>query len=854
MPLAAATRLGPYEIISAIGAGGMGEVYRAKDLRLNREVAIKVLPAALSNDTDRLRRFEQEAQAAGALNHPNILAVYDVGTHDGMFYLVSELLEGETLRKRLAESPIPPRKAIDYAMQIARGLAAAHAKGIVHRDLKPENLFVTKDGQIKILDFGLAKMSSAKAVEATGVATEAMGTQSGVVMGTVGYMSPEQVRGHVADGRADIFSLGVILYEMLSGKRAFHGESSVETMNSILKDDPPELPVTLPPALDRIIRRSIEKKPEERFQSVQDVAFALETISGTTERQPPVKHTAVGAHRIVRYIIVAAIACALVVAGVFLGRRTSRTSPPSFQRLTFRRGTILSAKFAPEGRTVIYGAAWERQPVELFSTRPDSPESRPLGVAAANISGISTTGEMAILINSRFQGFLTEAGTLARVPLAGGAPREILEDVKFADWISDGLAIVRSMGGRNRVEFPIGKVLYETLDRIGDLRISPKGDLLAIAEHPSGWGTNWSVAVLDRKGNKRTLCTTGYSDDIYLAWSGGDEIWYSHSNGMGGGDSIHAVTLAGNERVVTRVPTLLRLFDISHDGTVLVSRVNWRVGIIGLSPGEQKERDFSWQDASEVEDLSADGKTILTTEFGEGGGGRWAVYLRKTDGSPAVRIGDGAAFTLSPDGKWALAMRPTSPPQLVVLPTGPGEARVLKNEGFKDYSWADWLPDGQRIVFVGIEPGHAARCYLQHLEGGKPRPITPEGAVMAPSEKAISPDGRALIATSPDQRISLYPIEGGPPRVVTALGSGDILIRWSQDGRSIYVFQQRGLPVRIERVDLTTGRRQLWREIMPPDPDGILMLYALHLTPDGNSPFYSYIRNLSDLYLVKGLR
>ena len=826
----------------------------AKDLRLNREVAIKVLPAAVSTDTERLRRFEQEAQAAGALNHPNILAVYDVGTHDGMFYVVSELLEGETLRKRLAESPIPPRKAIDYAMQMARGLAAAHAKGIVHRDLKPENLFVTKDGQIKILDFGLAKMTSAKAAEATTVATEAMGTQPGVVMGTVGYMSPEQVRGQVADGRSDIFSLGVILYEMLLGKRAFQGESSVETMNSILKDDPPELPVTLPPALDRIIRRSIEKKQEERFQSVQDVAFALETISGTTERQPMVKPTAVRANRLVRYIIVAAIACALV-AGVFLGRRTSRTPPPSFQRLTFRRGTVLSAKFAPEGRTVIYGAAWERQPVELFSTRPDSPESRPLGVAAANISGISTSGEMAIFINPHFQGFLTEAGTLARVPLAGGAPREILEDVKFADWISDSLAIVRSMGGRNRVEFPIGKVLYETPDTIGDLRVSPKGDLLAIAEHSSGWGTNWSVAVLDRKGNKRTLCTTGYGDYIYMAWSGGDEIWYSLSNGLGGGDTLHAVTLAGNERVVTRVPTLLRLFDIAHDGAVLLSRVNWRVGIIGLSPGEQKERDFSWQDASEVDDLSADGKTILTTEFGEGGGeGRWAVYLRKTDGSPAVRISEGAAFTLSPDGKWALSMRRTSPPQLVVLPTGPGEARLLKNEGFKDYSWADWLPDGRRIVFVCIEPGHAARCYLQHLEGGKPRPITPEGVVMFPCEKAISPDGRSLVAISLDHKMSLYPIEGGPPRVVTALGRGDTPIRWSKDGRSIYVLQQRGLPARIERVDLTTGGSELWQENMPADPEGNLQLYGVHLTPDGNSPFYSYIRKLSDLYLVKGLR
>src|SRR5437588_9432762 len=288
MMLAAGTKLGRYEIRSKLGEGGMGEVYRARDEKLNRDVAIKVLPATLSQDGDRLRRFEQEAQAAGALNHPNILAVYDVGTHDGAPYIVSELLEGEELREQLSDGSLPQRKALDYAQQIAQGLAAAHERGITHRDLKPENLFVTTDGRVKILDFGLAKLSEPPAV-AGGLNSEAATrrplTDPGTVMGTVGYMSPEQVRGHEADHRSDIFSFGSILYEMLAGQRAFRCETMAETMTAILKEDPPELSDTnskVNPQLEKIVRRCLEKKPERRFHSASDLAFAIESIAGTS--------------------------------------------------------------------------------------------------------------------------------------------------------------------------------------------------------------------------------------------------------------------------------------------------------------------------------------------------------------------------------------------------------------------------------------------------------------------------------------------------------------------------------------------------------------------------------------------
>src|SRR6266545_4079936 len=281
MTLSGGTRLGPYEIVSSLGAGGMGEVYRARDPRLGRAVAIKVLPASFSRDPDRLKRFEQEARAAGVLNHPNVTIVYDIGHHDGAPYVVQELLEGETLRSELAGGRFSPRKAIDYAIQVAQGLAAAHEKGIIHRDLKPENLFITREGRVKILDFGLAKLTQ---VEGSASASKLpTATEPGLVMGTLGYMSPEQIKTEPVGPRSDIFALGVILYEMLSGQRPFRGDSAGETMAAILKEDPPDLSVTnrnISPGLERLVRHCLEKNPERRLQSTRDLAFDLESLTG----------------------------------------------------------------------------------------------------------------------------------------------------------------------------------------------------------------------------------------------------------------------------------------------------------------------------------------------------------------------------------------------------------------------------------------------------------------------------------------------------------------------------------------------------------------------------------------------
>ncbi len=858
MPLAAGTCLGPYEILSLLGAGGMGEVYRARDPRLGRQVAIKVLPAAFSHDADRLRRFELEARAAGALNHPNILAIYDVGSHEGSPYVVSELLEGEPLNQRLRGGPLPTRKAVDYASQIAHGLAAAHHKGIVHRDLKPANLFLSADDHIKILDFGLAKLTRpATPEEKTSAPTVTVDTEPGMVMGTVGYMSPEQVRGQSTDHRSDIFTFGAILYEMLTGRRAFQGQSSVEAMNAILKEDPPELTEpsrNLSPALERLLRHCLEKRPEARFQSAQDLAFALEAVSGATSPSaaPAVVPPPAQARATVLWAALAGVALLALLAGAFvIGRHSGTVPTPSFHQLTFRRGNVISARFAPDGHTILYGAAWDGGPVQLFSARAESPESRHLGLPSADVLSISSSGEMAVSLGRRYTAGWVSRGTLARVPLAGGAPREILEDVQEADWSPDGarLAIVREVGGRSRLEFPPGKVLYETNGWISHPRVSPRGNQIAFLDHPNRPDDGGSVALVDLTSGKTAL-TAKYGSAQGLAWSGPDEIWFTAAE-VGMGRSLRAVTSAGRQRIVTRMAGGLTLHDISPQGRVLLTVEKVRMGILALAPGETRERELTWLDCSLAMDISADGKTVLISEEGAGAGPAYAVYLRKTDGSDAVRLGEGVAHTLSPDGKWAASVLLNTPPQLVLLPTGAGDPRFVPRGQITSYERVTWSHDGRRIVFAGTEPGHGVRAYVQDLAGGKPYPITPQlaGVFTLP----LSPDDQWVAAVNAAYELMLYPINGGTPRRVLAAPARDTPIGWTADGRGLFLTRMDEFPARIYRMSLSSGKQEVWKEIMPADPVGITAVNPIQVTADGKSYAYTYLRAISELYLAQGL-
>ena len=401
MTLQKGARLGAYEIRGPLGAGGMGEVYRAWDERLGREVALKVLPQSVAGDPERLHRFEQEARAAGALNHPNILAVYDAGSHESLPYIVSELLEGETLRERIRSGALTPRKAVEHAIQIAHGLAAAHQRGIVHRDLKPENVFVTRDGQVKILDFGLAKLREASASDPEHE-TATQDTRPGVIMGTIPYMSPEQLRGLPANARSDIFALGSVLYEMLALRRPFTGETTAQIEAAILREEPPELPTTrgIPTALDRIVRRCLEKKPEDRFETAQDVAFALEAVGTTTSSSALPNAEPRGGWRATLAFLPPLLLGSLVTALLFAALR-SPAPPPSYTQLTFRRGAILSARFSHDGQTVVYSAAWEGQPAQVYTTRIGSRETRSLDLEGV-VLAVSSKDEVAVK-RGRFQ-------------------------------------------------------------------------------------------------------------------------------------------------------------------------------------------------------------------------------------------------------------------------------------------------------------------------------------------------------------------------------------------------------------------------------------------------------------------
>jgi Tol biopolymer transport system component len=862
MTLAAGTKLGPYEILAPLGAGGMGEVYRARDPRLKREVAIKVLPASFSQDADRLRRFETEAEAAGGLNHPNITSVYELGSHEGSPYIVTELLEGETLRNRLLSGALPVRKAIDYAVQIAKGLAAAHEKGIVHRDLKPENLFLTKDGRVKILDFGLAKLKPETGQDGkTDLKTVSGGTEPGVVLGTMGYMSPEQVRGRAADKRSDLFAFGTILYEMLSGQRAFRGDTAADTITAILTKEPPDLSQTnkeIHPGLDRIVRHCLEKNPEERFESARDVAFDLEALSGvssatgatTAVHTPPVRTRRPWPLLAGTALVSAAIASFFAFSA---GRKAAYVVPPSFRQLTFSRGEVGGAHFAPDGQTIFYSAAWEGRPFEVFVNRPESPESRPFGLAGAEVLSISKSGEMAVSLNRRTTEAFRRTGRLARISIAGGAPREILDDVQWADWGPDGkdLAIARDVGVRNRLEYPIGKVLYETTGWVGHPRVSPGGDLVAFIDHPVSGDDGGYVAVVDRSGKKRTL-TDLFATAQGLAWSpDGHEIWFTAAEG-GFNRALHAVTPAGRARLIGRVPGVSTLKDISKDGHVLMTNESYRLGILGRGPREEKERELSWLDFSLVTDISPDGSTILITESGEGGGPGYSAYLRKTDGSPAVRLGEGSTDTLSPDGNWALLiMRPTTDAQIAILPTGVGEPKTLSKDGLSVFV-ATWLPDGKRILFTANEVGHGQRLYIREVGGGKPRALSPEG--YRSFDRGVSPDGKFVVARGPDRRLYLYPVEGGEPTALAGLTAEDQIGGFSSDGRFLYLSQGGEVPRRVYRFEIATGRKEPWKELIPADSAGLNTVNNPVVTPDGKAYAYSYFRVLSYLQLVEGLK
>ncbi|HTO89426.1 MAG TPA: WD40 repeat domain-containing serine/threonine protein kinase [Thermoanaerobaculia bacterium] len=851
MPLGVGTRLGPYEILAPLGAGGMGEVYRARDTRLGREVALKVLPEALSSDSGRLRRFEKEARSASSLNHPNIVTVHDFGESNGATFLAMELVEGSTLRELLVEGPLPIKKLLAIGAQVADGLSKAHEAGIVHRDLKPENVMVTKDGHVKILDFGLAKLTQREDTSgATQAPTVSGGTEPGIVVGTVAYMSPEQALGKALDFRSDQFSFGSMLYEMATGKRAFARPSGPETMTAIIREEPEPVGKLAPKIgtpLQWTIERCLAKDREERYGSTRDLARDLQRLRDHTSEPAA---AAVAPRRARLPGVVAALLAGLAIgsaAVVFLRRPPA--DHPVFKRLTFRRGTLWGAGFAPDGH-IVYAAAWDGAKTRLYDLAPDALVPRPLDIEASALLSVSRNGELAILRGGSPspQGYVAGA-MLARVPMAGGAPRELAPDVLQAAWAPDGssLAVLRFADGRARLEYPLGHP--SSFGFLAWPAGAPEGHLIAVTR-PSEDSDAWDVGVVDERGNYRRI-SPGWGDITGLAWRpDGGEIWLSGRSKEPPDSGIFSVDLSGHRRRRLSLPGgEYFLKAIGRDGALLLERGDEAVQIQLLSADSSEPRDIATVPGAGLMQISADGRRLLL-----GVSERSEVYVQGTDGSPPVLIGKSSGdAALSPDDKWVATVKDDDS-GLLLLPTGAGEARDVKIQGHQLGGQLTFHPDGRRLVCGGRDGGDGPYLLEIDLDSRKVKKLTPKGYGGGEGTRFVSPDGRQLaFFVQGKSRSFLVPMSGGEPAPIPGCEVNDIVTGWAADSRHVYVFHFGEAPGRVDLVDTQTGDRAHFRDLPITDSTGAIGFAGVRPTPDGSRIGFLIVRRLSALYLVRGL-
>ncbi len=838
-------KLGHYEFDAVIGVGGMGEVYRARDTRLGRNVAIKLLAEHLLQDASFRARLRQEAMAAARLNHPNVVAVYEAGED----YIVSEYVEGVTLRK--LDRPTT-RQALEIVAQVADGLAAAHALGIVHRDIKPENIMITAQGTVKILDFGLAKPAAASGAPAD--ARLAL-TEPGMVIGTVSYMSPEQVRGAQVDHRSDIFSLGLVLHELLSGKKVFERDSAAEIMSAILKDDPPSLPASLPPALAFIVSRCLDKNSEARFQSAHDLGVSLRALA--TASQPAAALPAAAPRRRkspFRWVLAFALVVLALAAGWFAGRLLRRDGSVAFSQVTFQRGFVSSARFGPDTAVIVYSAAWNGEAGDLFLSGRGSPEARSIGPRNGHLFSISANNEIAVAMNCRYAGDNSQVGTLGVVPLYGGAPRTVMADVSEADWDPSGkqLAVVRSVGGVRRLEYPAGKVLYQTSGWLGDLRFSPRGDRIAFSDHQTLDDDRGRIVTVDLRGKAQDLSGEWESIEGLVWTKDAAEVWYAASN-TGYADTIYAAAPGKKPRLVFQFPLSVKLLDLSPGGALLFTTFDDdRHETWVTLPGAPADQSLDWLGSGFPGDLSQDGKFLLFSQYGQAGGRSYGLYIRNLREPAPIRLGEGGAMTLSPDGRYALALQYTEPQRLALFQYESAAPQLIPAAGLNYQTAAQWFPDSRRIIFEANEASRPSRIWMQEVRAGKPQPITPEGVSL--EGNGLSPDGTKVAGRSPDGLLRLYPIGDGVAADLPGALAGDRLVRWSPSGQKVVVMSPLEGAVQLSEIDLASGKRTPGKRIASPNPVGVAQVTQVLLSDDGQTIVYGQNRRVRTLRTAAGLK
>jgi eukaryotic-like serine/threonine-protein kinase len=840
-----------YRIERQLGQGGMATVYLAHDMKHDRKVAVKVLRPELAAVIG-ADRFLSEIKTTANLQHPHILPLHDSGQADSFLFYVMPFVEGESLRDRLTrEKQLPIGDAVRIATEVAGALDYAHRHGIIHRDIKPENILL-HDGRALVADFGIALAATSAGHRMT---------ETGMSLGTPHYMSPEQAMGdRELTPRSDVYALGAMTYEMLLGEPPFTGPTAQSIVAKVMTEKPAPLIARrerIPPAVEDAVLTALEKLPADRFATAAQFAEALTRPAALLPGPDRAARGALPARpwlrdwRSLAVLGVAALASAVaVVLASRSGGAASRLNRVAFAQKSFVPQAIFRARFAPDGQTLVYSAALEGNAPHLYVVRPDFPLPSPLGPERTQLLAVSSKGELAVLLGAKYLAHQLFVGTLARMPLGNGAPRELLTAVREADWSPDGaeLAIVHEVNGKDRLEFPIGKLLYEAPGYLSDLRVSPSGDAIALFEHPNRFDDRGEVILLDRDG-RRTLLAEGYDALEGLAWTAdGKSVLYSGSI-EGEYRQVHSVDRRSRARLLLPSPGNLTIHDVAPGGRWLATSDVEQDRIFARVTGARADADLSWLDRSQRPKLLQDGKRIVFTSAAIDAGNNYSTMLRGTDGSPAVRLGEGGAADVSPDGRWALALTYV-PPQLMLYPTGPGQARRLDHGEFQVFIAARFFPDGDRLLVCGNQPGHTSRCYLRPLAEGPLSPLTPEGTDYG----WVSPDGRQVVAHLTSGSYQVYPVQGGESLSIPSLSAHDEVLGWSQDSRALRVRQLGEIPVRVEQLELATGKRSLLAEIAPADRAGLLWIGAITLAPDPRVYAYQTRIYVSQLFTVEGMR